>query len=186
MFAKSFKDEKCYVSADYYDHDRYALSAVCRMSKSFSSFPFECKGPALWRAEEKYVRKRGKWVSCCWLVPVPCWALCTVVISWTLSPNDARGSLCQPSRVEFGGSVHWAACGPCSWLSGVDQQVMLSEALKNLGALNLLFQWCWEALRSRILKTSVSIMVLYLRDEGILHISLSDGEAFQQGAILAM
>lgn len=34
MFAKSFKDEKCYVSADCYDQDRYALSAVCWMSKT--------------------------------------------------------------------------------------------------------------------------------------------------------
>lgn len=51
MFAKSFKDEKCHVSADYYDGDRWALSAVCRMNKNL--FP-------IWVEEELPSEKQEK------------------------------------------------------------------------------------------------------------------------------
>lgn len=51
MFAKSFKDEKCHVSADYYDGDRWALSAVCRMNKNL--FP-------IWVEEEMPSEKQEK------------------------------------------------------------------------------------------------------------------------------
>lgn len=76
MFAKSFTDEKCYVSADCYDRGRYALSAV-----SFFFFPHVSVTELPSGDRNENMSEKGKnRCPLALLVSASCRALCLVIV----------------------------------------------------------------------------------------------------------